>query len=155
MANKILWDAKPTGTVIMAASGGPLRALANDGIAVSDEVNNGTDLNDMAAFELYVHDFAAAPDSGGYFECHIVYQLDGTNYADGEDGDVGDPNLGMATLVGTFPVVAVDEDPRIQLIDIPIPPFDFKACVVNKSGDAIPDTDNSKLTIWTYSHEVQ
>ena len=155
MANKIQWDGKPTGTVIMAAAGGPLRNLANDGIAVSSEVTNGTDLNMRASFQLYVHDFAAAPDAGAYFECHIVYQLDGTLYADGEDGDLADPNLSNATLVGTFAILNRDEDQLVQLVGVPIEPFDFKVCVVNKTGEAIPDTDNSTLTIWTYTPEVQ
>jgi len=155
MANKILWDANPSADVIMAAVGGALRDLVDDGIAVSDEVTNGTDLNTMASLELYVHDFAAAPDSGAYFEAHIVYQLDGTNYADGEDGDLAEPNLSAATEVGVFPIVASDVDQRVQIVGIPIEPFDFKVCVINRSGQAIPDTDNSKLTIWTYAAEVQ
>ena len=155
MANKILWDALPTPAIIMAAAGGPLKNLADDGIAVSSEVTNGTALNTMGSFELYVHDFAAAPDAGAYFELHIVYQLDGTNFADGEDGDLADPNLSAATLAGVFPILNSDEDQRVQLTGVPMEPFDFKACVVNKTGQAIPNTDNSTLTFFPYSAEVQ
>lgn len=155
MASTILWDANPSAEVIMAAAGGPLRNLANGAIAVSSEVTNGTDLKRWADFELYVHDFAAAPTAGGYFELHICYQLDGTNYADGEDGDLADPNLSAATLVGIFPILNSDEDQRVQCCGVPLRPFDFKVCVKNSCGQAIPDTDNSKLTLFRYTEESQ
>ena len=155
MANKILWDAKPTDAIIMAAASGPLRNLAAAGIAVSSEVTNGTALNTMGSFQLYVHDFAAAPAAGGYFSLHIVYQMDGTLYADGETGDVADPNLSAATLMGIFPVLASDEPQLIPLINVPLAPFDFKVCIVNNTSQAIPDTDNSTLTFYPYSAEVQ
>lgn len=154
MANKILWDANPSAETLIAADGA-LKNLANDGIAVSSEVTNGTDLFTQATFELYAHDFAAAPDAGGYFELHIVYQLDGTNYADGEDGDLADPNLSAATYHGAFPILNSDEDQRVPLIGIPIHPFDFKVCIVNKTGQAIANTDGSTLKVFRYSPEVQ
>jgi hypothetical protein len=154
MPSEQLWKAA-TGSTIIAADGA-LKNLANNGIAVSSEVTNGTSLKTHANFELYIHDYAAAPTANSAFELHIVYQLDGTNYADGEDGDVADPNLSGNTLHGCFIVpVAVDEDMRMQLLDVPVLPFDFKVCIVNKSGQAIPNTDNSTLKIWLFSKEAQ
>lgn len=154
MSKAILWDAKPSAETLIATDGA-LKNLADDAIAVSAEVTNGTALKTRATFELYVHDFAAAPDAGGYFELHVCYQLDETNYADGEDGDLEDPNLSAATLVGIFPILNSDEDQRVQLTGIVIEPFDFKCCVVNRSGQAIPNTDGSFLKIYRYSDEVQ
>ena len=154
MANAILWDANPSAETLIAADGS-LKNLANAGTAVSAECTNGTDLKTRAAFELYIHDFAAAPTAGGYFELHIIYQLDGTNYADGEDGDLASPHLSQATLVDVFPIYAGDEDQRIQLTGVVLEPFDFKCAIVNKSGQAIPNTDNSTLKIFRYSDEVQ
>ena len=85
MANKIVWDARPTAATLIGTTGA-LKNLANDGNAISDEYANGTNLNTFADFMLYVHDFAAAPTAGGYFACHIVYEMD-TVFGDGEDGD--------------------------------------------------------------------
>ena len=154
MANTILWDAHPSAEVLIDTTG-TLKNLANDGIAVSAECENGTTLKRFADFELYVHDFAAAPSAGAHFELHIVYQLDGTNYADGEDGDVADPNLGPNTWHGSFSIIASDEDQRVQLMAVPLGPHDFKCCVVNKTGQAIPNTDGSTLKIFRYTDEVQ
>ena len=154
MPKTILWDSNPAAETLIAADGS-LKNLANAAIAVSAECANGTGLYRWADFELYAHDFAAAPTAGGYFELHICYQLDGTNYADGEDGDLADPNLSAATLVGVFPILNSDEDQRVQLTGVPLRPFDFKCCVVNKTGQAIPNTDGSFLKIYRSTEEIQ
>lgn len=153
MANKLLWDARPTAATIIATTGA-IKNLANNGIAVSDEVENGTALNTHCDLMLYLHDFAAAPTAGGYFACHIVYQMDAV-YGDGEDGDLADPNLSAATQVGVFPVFAGDEDQYIQLVNIPIGPHDFKVVLENKCGQAIANTDGSFLKIYPYCYEAQ
>jgi hypothetical protein len=154
MANAVLWDAHPSAEVLIATTG-TLKNLANNAIAVSDECENGTGLKRYADFELYVHDFAGTPSAGAHFELHIVYQLDGTNYADGEDGDLADANLGPNTSVGSFAIIASQEDQRVQLMGVSLKPHDFKACVVNKTGQAIPNTDGSVLNIYRYTDELQ
>jgi hypothetical protein len=154
MANAILWDARPTAETLIDTDGA-LKNLANDATAVSAECENGTGLYTHADFLLYVHDFAAAPSSGGYFALHIVYEF-GAVFGDGEDGDLaGTPNLTGNTLVGIFPLKAADEDQAIPLVGVPIGPHDFKCCVVNESGQAIPNTDGSYLKIFRYSMESQ
>ena len=155
MANKILWDGKPGDEIIMIAASGPLRNLADTTIAVSTEVLNGTTLDTWAWFQLYVHDWDAAPDAGAHFEIHIVYQFDGTLYADGEQGDVDNPILSAATQVGVFPVSAGDVPQIIPVVDVPIGPFDFKVCLVNRTGTDIVDGDGSTLTMWRSCLEVQ
>jgi hypothetical protein len=154
MANALLWDAHPSADTLIATDGA-LKNLAAAGVAVSAEVTNGTDLKTLADFELYIHDLAAAPAAGGYFELHIVYQYDGTNFADGEDGDVAAPHLSANTLHGIFPIYAGDEDQRVPLNRIEIGPHDFKVCVVNKTSQAIPNTDGSTLKCFRYSLEAQ
>lgn len=154
MANTILWNARPT-AVTLIATDGVLKNLANDGNAISAEYANGTNLYTRADFLLYVHDFAAAPTAGGYFACHVVYEFD-TVFADGEDGDLGGtPNLTANTFVGAFSVKAADEDQTMQLVGVPIGPHDFKVVIVNKTGQAIPNTNNSYLKMYPYCQEVQ
>jgi len=159
MANKIIFDALPTPAVIMAADAADvLLSLEVGGIAVSSEVANGVAANNtMASFQLYIGKFAAAPTAGGYFECHIVYKMDDTLFADGETGDVADPNLSAATLVGIFPIFAADEPQLIALNHVPLQPFDFKVCIVNKTSQALGDgdPDTSTLKAFLYSLEVQ
>lgn len=154
MANTIIWNARPSAEELIAATG-TLKNLANAANAISGACENGTGLYTYADFLLYLHDFAAAPTAGGYFECHIVYEFN-TTYGDGEDGDLaGTPNLTGNTLVGVFPVKASDEDQYIQLIGVTLRPHDFKVVLVNKCGQAIPNTDGSTLNIFRYCDEVQ
>jgi len=155
MANKLLWDARPSAVELIAADG-VLKNLANAATAISPtDVANGTALNTHADLLLYLHDFADAPSAGGYFECHIVYEF-GTTYGDGEDGDLaGTPNLTGATFVGAFPVKASKEDQYIQLVGVPIGPHDFRVVLVNKCGQAIANSNGSTLNIFTYCMESQ
>jgi len=154
MPKTILWNARPSAEELIAAAGS-LKNLANNGIAISGECANGTGLFTTADFLLYLHDFAAAPTAGGYFELHIVYQF-GAIMGDGEDGDLaGTPNLTGSTLMGIFPVKASDEDQYIQLVGVPIGPHDFQVCLINKCGQAIPNADGSTLNVFRYCLEVQ
>jgi hypothetical protein len=155
MANAILWDARPSAEAVIAANG-VLKNLANAATAISPaDVANGTDLKTQADFLLYLHDFAAAPTAGGYFELHLIYEFT-TLYGDGEDGDLaGTPRLTGNTLAGIFPVYAGDEDQYIQLCGVPIGPHDFRCVLVNKCGQAVANSDGSLLNIYRYSLEAQ
>ena len=157
MASTLLWNARPAAEVLIAASG-VLKNLAAAGVATcAADVANGTDLYTHADFLLYIHDFAAAPTAGGYFSLHIIYEF-GTVYGDGEDGDVAAvaaAHLSGNTLVGVFPIDAVDEDQYVQLTGVPIGPHDFRVVIVNNTSQAIPNTDNSTLSIYRYCYESQ
>ena len=159
MANKIQWDARPTGADVMAATAvapAGLRDADNNEILIAAaDVANGTALNTYADFLLYLLEFDAAPTAGGYFELHIIYEFD-TLYGDGEDGDVaGTPRLTGNTLVGIFPVYAGDENQYIQLMGVPTRPHDFRCILVNKCGQPVVDSDGSFLKIFPYCDELQ
>lgn len=154
MANEQLWNARPSAETLIATDGS-LKNLADGAIAVTAADDNGTDLDTRADFELYLHDFAAAPDAGAVFQLHICYEMDASNYCDGEDGDMADPNLSANTLMGIFNVLDSDEDQRIQLLGVPLSPHDFTAALVNLCGTAIPNTNGSFLKMYKYNYEVQ
>ena len=155
MANKITWDARPTGSEILGT--GDL-ADWSDGAqsTVSSEVTNGTDLDTHADFMLYVDDWSDIPDAGAYVECHICYELD-AKYGDGEAGDMGDPNLSGNTMVGVFPITAANEAQYVQLLGVQLMPHDFKVVMVNETGETIDPTSasDSWLKIYTYCNEIQ
>lgn len=154
MVSAILWNDRPSGEELIAAAGA-LKNLANAASAISAECANGTGLYKYADFLLYLHDFAAAPTAGGYFELHIVYEF-GAIMGDGEDGDLaGTPHLSANTFVDIFPVFAGDEDQYIPLVGVEIGPHDFKCVLVNKCGQAIANTDGSTLNIFRYTDESQ
>jgi len=153
MANKTLWAAESSSTLMTTE----LNNLADDGMAVDGaDYDNATNLYQLAAFELFCDDFDAAPDSGGYFELHLFYKLDGTNYADGYDGDAdSDSETSGNTLVGIFPLSANDADQRIQIMEVPLRPFAFRAAIVNKSGTDLTAVDTHHLKIFPYNYELQ
>ena len=79
MANAIKWSALGTlTTVINGADAAPtLKNLANNGQKLGAEVDNATDRNMYADFELLCK-FQSAPSAGGYVALYLVQAVDGT-----------------------------------------------------------------------------
>ena len=155
MANKILWAAEAAATLMTTELDNLVKAggIAFDGA----DYDNATNKFRFADFELYVHDFDAAPAVGGYFELHLIYKLDGTTYADGYDGDLdADSNLGGATSVGTFgPLSANDAPHRFQITGVMLSPKAFRAAIVHRGSQDLADASSHTLKIFPYNEEVQ
>ncbi len=153
MANKVLWAAE-SGATLLAAE---LNNLANAAFAVdAADYDNATNKFRYADFQLYLIDFDAAPTAGGYFELHLFYKLDGTNYADNNDGDADADSVPAGnTYVGLFPVTTTDGPQFIQLLGVPLSPFAFRAALYNKCGTGLTAVDTNLLTIHPYNDEIQ
>jgi len=153
MANKLLWQTESSATLMSTE----LNDLPNNASAVDGaDYDNATNQYRFADFELFLDDFDAAPDAGGYFELHLFYKLDGTNYCDGYDGDAdADSKPGANTLEGVFVVTANDADQRIQLRGVPLSPYAFRACIRNKCGQDLTAVDTHTLKIFPYNEELQ
>lgn len=152
MANKITWSALGAQTtVINGADVAPtLKGLASAGQKLGIEVNNATNRNMYADFELLCK-FQAAPTVGGYVALYLIQALDGTNYADGNDS-IAPP---ATALVGTFPVRAVTDAQRVVVRHALLPATKFKPLVINKSGQAMTNVDGENvLTLRTYNEEI-
>jgi hypothetical protein len=153
MANKILWAAESE-AILLAAE---LNNLANAAFAVDTaDYDNATNKFQMADFLLYCIDFDAAPTAGGYFELHIFYKLDGTNYADNNDGDAdADSVPGGNTYLGVFPIQATDGPQYVQLVGVPLSPKAFRAALYNKTGTGLTSVDTNLLKMYPYNPEIQ
>ena len=153
MANAVKWSALGTYTsVILGADVAPtLKALANAAQKLGVEVDNATARDMYADFDLLC-DFAANPSAGGYVALYIIQAVDGTNYADGDDAIVP----AASALVGVFPVRATTDTQRIALRHVLLPATKFKPLVINKSGQAMSNTDDlSILSYRPYNEELQ
>ena len=153
MANAIKWSALGTlTTVINGADVAPtLKNLANNGQKLGAEVDNATDRNMYADFELLCK-FQSAPSAGGYVALYLVQAVDGTNYADGDDS-VAPP---ATTMVGTFPVRAVTDAQRVVVRHVLLPASKFKPLAVNKSCQSMTNVDaENELTMRAYNEELQ
>ena len=149
MANVILWTNQSTGNLLTTE----LNALADGAIAVdAADYVNGTDKFQFADFVLDAV-WAAACDADAVVELHIFYKHDNTLYADGEDGDLANPQPSGNSLHGIFNVGA-EADVVQQILRVPLNPFDFKIGVVNLTGQAMAATLNT-VDMFPYNDEIQ
>jgi hypothetical protein len=130
----VKWEAGTDSTVATTA----LNSLADDGRAVSDEIDNSTDLYLFDDVQLYTNTFSSAPSAGAVVELYaILEELDGTGY---EDGSAEDPP--SSNLVGVFNIRAVTSAQTHILRHVPIPPQAFKYVVINRTGQAMNASGN-------------
>lgn len=152
MPSKILWSAlsSPATCLNNEATVPTLKALASDTLVLGAEIVNAANKEQLGDFELLIR-CAVLPTGAPYVEVFIVEALDGTNY---EDGDVALRPARPASFV--IPVRAVTTQQRIALTGIQLPPAKFKVLVVNKTGQALTNTNGENgLTLRTYSPEAQ
>lgn len=124
---EVTWTAYGTHTQIITDT-----EPANDGITVSDEIDNTANCDRYMDIRLHTQ-HASAPSAGGYYAVYLVQALDGTNYADGADGSVIPP---APTLICVLPVRAVTTAQIVDFKFIPMPPSKFKIITINKTGQA-------------------
>jgi hypothetical protein len=153
MANKVLWAAESAATLMTTE----LNNLADGGFCVDGaDYDNATNRFRFADFELFIDDFDAAPDDGGAFELHAFWKFDGTNYADGYDGDAdADSVPGPSTYIGSFFVTNADADQRLPLQGVRLSPKAVRFAIVNNCGQDITAVDTHHLKIFPYNEEIQ
>lgn len=156
MPSAILYDASPSlTTVIRGDDTGPtLKNLANNAQKIGSEIDNAASsggLNQYGLFELQCRGTSAFT-AGGYIELYLIPAADGTNYSDGDDS-IAPPS---SCLAGVFPVRAVSTQQRLTLWGVILPPLKFKPLLVNRTGQALTNTDDENLLRFgAYNDEVQ
>ena len=90
--------------------------------ALGDEIDNGTNLDRWAAFEL-TFTCSSAPTANTVVELYLIHALDGTNY---EDGDATPTDPGKAP-VAVFAARNVTSAQKVSVTGVPLPPFKFKS----------------------------
>ena len=146
------WSAYGTYTTdIAGADVAPtLKNLANNGQKIGNEIDNSTNRNIYADWDLLCR-FQTAPAAGAYVALYLIPAVDGTNYGDGSDSVA--PAVTM--WVGNFPVRAVNTAIRVSLRQILMPPGKFKPLVVNKGGYAMTNTDaENVLSYRTFNEDI-
>ncbi len=151
MANKDLWAVESAATLM---TGAELNDKA-DATMLPDgsDYDNATNKYTRAAF-FFFGTFDAACDAGAVIELHLFYKLDGTNYGDGEDGDVAAAQGSGNSLHGIFQI-GVQADAYQQILDVPILPFAFKAAIKMATGQDLTAVDTHWLKMYPYNHEIQ
>ena len=152
MANKILWAAETVATLLLTE----LNNLADDTMVVDGaDYDNATNLFQFGSF-LFFGTFDAACVVGAIVELHIFYKIDGTNYGDGEDGDVAGPPVGTGnSLHGIFQIGADAGPIYQQVLDVPLLPFAFRAGIKLATGQDLTAVDTHFLKLAPYNNEIQ
>jgi hypothetical protein len=130
-----------TATAVTAINGDAtaptLKALASAGQKCGNELDNTSDLNLYADFELLWRN-ASSPTAGAVVSLYLVPSLDGTNYSDGADDSVTPP---AHFLVGVFICRAVSTAQRDEVRGVLLGPGKYKPVIANTSGQAFTNTD--------------
>lgn len=133
----VKWEAGSDSTIATTA----LNSKADDARAVSDEVDNSTDLYLFDDVHIETGTFGVAPSSGAVIELYVILEeFDGTGYEDGENEDPPSTNL-----VGVFNYRAVTAAQSHVLRHIPIPPQKFKYVLINRTGQTTPSSGNKLI----------
>jgi hypothetical protein len=141
----VTWQPGSSSSIITTG----MNSLANEGNAVSSEINNATNSSLFHDAELYLAAPGSAPSAGAVVELYIIQALDGTNY---EDGDAStDPPA--VNLVGVFQISASATAQRRTIRGITIPPTKFKYVLINKTGVTLAASGNI-LKIAPYSYQA-
>lgn len=152
MVSKILWAAESEAVLLLTELNN-----AADGAIIVDgaDYDNATSKFRFADFLFHATDFDAAPAAGSTVELHIFYKLDGTNYADGENGDAASPTPTGNSLHGIFHIEAVDSSQYQQILDLPLSPKAFRAAVVLNLGTDLTAVDTHFLKMYPHNEEGQ
>lgn len=148
MANALKWEAvwNSRGNVLSTE----LNSLGTGTrTAKGTEVDNGTNLDQFAKFEINVT-FGTTPSAGGYVQLHMMTAPDGTNYDDGDAST--DP--GSHTVCAVIPVRATTSAQRLMSGVFPLQPCKTKFILLNQSGQAFPSS-GSTVELFTSNDEIQ
>jgi|688.fasta_scaffold75129_6 hypothetical protein len=131
----IKWEASAVNTILTTG----MNSLADEGNAISSEINNTANLYLFDDVELYTNTLGYTPAAGSVVELYQVVALDGTNYEDG-DATIDPP---ASNLVGVFNMRATTVAQRHTIRMIPAPPLKYKYVVINKTGGALNASGNT------------
>ena len=151
MANKILWVAESAASLLTTE----LNNLADATMKVDTaDYDNATNEYQFGSF-LFHGIFDAACDAGAYIELHLFYKLDGSVYADGNDGDGDDDSVGSGnSLHGIFQIGAKTTIYQ-QVLNVPLLPFAFRAGIELNTGQDLTAADTHYVKLYPHNHEVQ
>lgn len=135
----IKWEPSATSTLITTS----MNSLADEGNAISSEINNTSNLYLFDDVELYTNSLGYTPPAGSIVELHLVCALDGTSYEDG-DASIDPP---ASNLVGVFNIRSTTAAQRHVIRMIPVPPLKYKYVVINKTGGAFNASGNTLKNI--------
>lgn len=105
-------------------------SLANGSAAVGTDIDNTTNLDLWADFQLDVT-FGTNPTAGSSVDLYLVPSIDGTNFADSAV-------LPPTYQVGSFILRAVTTAQKVAVTGVRLTPGHWKTAIINNSGQSFP-----------------
>ena len=140
MATEVKWEA-PAAIQTVPWASGDLNSLNDGANKTSNKIDNVADgENEMYLnLELYVAAQASVRDSDARVEVYILYSVDDTNFAYGDDSTDPAPE----TLLHVFNLDADTAARYCTATGLPLQPFDFKLLIINETGQAFAASGNT------------
>lgn len=121
----------------------------NDGVQIvigdAEEVNNSVKRHFFMDVEVELVQVNLSGEPNPSIDLYLFAQMDGANYPDVWKS--------TADLVAVISVQATDATHRAVFRGIIIPPYKFKVCPVNSTGQNFTNDVNNHITYVTYSEE--
>ena len=151
MANELLWLPKTVESVITTTE--------MDNVVDESLILGPTDYANLVnkyrfADFLLFGTFGTPADAGAFAELHLFYKVDGTNYGDGEDGDLGGPVASSNSLHGIFQVGAKTIIYQ-QVLMVPLGPRDFRVGIKFFAGQDLIDAGSHFVKIAPFNEQLQ
>jgi len=150
MGTKTLWTPESGVSLITTElNNAAAAAIIVDGA----DYDNATNLFRWAAFFLHLTAFDDVPHAGDTVELHLFYKLDGTLYADGEEGDAATPVPTSNSLHGLFQIAATNSLQNQQVLGVPLLPFAFRAALRLNISHDLTAVDTHYLKMYPYNED--
>ena len=146
MANKALWSV-PSYTCVSALTCAELLTLANATLSCASAVifNSSSTAHIYSAWELqtWIGTGTCAP----YLTLYMQPALDLSNFVASDDKSMPMGVFALTTATST----AGNTMKRVSLVNVTVPPFDFKVALDNQTGQALSTAlGASQLRAWLY-----
>ena len=146
MANKALWSVSSY-TCISALTCAEILTLANDTLSCASGAisNSSSTAHIYSAWELLT--WIGTGTCTPYVTLYMLPALDLTNFAASDDKSMLMGIFSLTTATST----AANTMKRVPLVNVTVPPFDFKVAIENKTGQAFSTALGApQLRGWLY-----
>ena len=133
-----------------AIAGSSLNALTSGSYAMGAAINNtptdGTTISyDLADFTMTFSSAITTGSGAPYLSIYLLPEVDATSYPTPPGATAGAAPANY--LVGTYQGVASTSTSTISVLNLPIPPYNFKIMIQNNLGVTFPATNTSTCQV--------
>ena len=146
---KVTWQARSTSSPVVVFTSSQMSGLANDARVLSTGIDNSTQAERWMDLQLTA-DTTAVSTAGGFVSAHLLRQVSGGTYENGDTSTDPGPN----TFVGSFLFTSAATQEIHIIPSIGLPPVDFKILLKNELGIKISTAAGNHCKAIIYTETV-